>query len=218
MTTTTPQPLWLALDTATENLGLALVGRVNAAHSEVVWRGLSARLHPALAELLANHQVAWADLSGIVVNLGPGSFTSIRIGLATARGLALPLSTPILGVDGFRVMAAPLSGQPVGVWFTAVGDEVYFQYFDAAGAALTEPAVGPAPEALGQCPAGTVLVGNAVAHHAALLATRPDITPRPELRYPDPQVLGQLALAGQASPSLKPLYLRALQYRKLTAS
>ena len=128
------------------------------------------------------------------------------------------MKTPILGADGFCVMAAPLTGQPVGVWFTAVGDEVYFQYFDATGAALTEPAVGPVVEALAACPAGTVLVGNAVAHHAPLLATRPDVTPRPELRYPDPQVLGQLALAEQASPDLKPLYLRPLQYRKLTAS
>jgi tRNA threonylcarbamoyladenosine biosynthesis protein TsaB len=68
-------------------------------------RGQSERLVPMLEDLLAEGGVAWRDLDAIGVGIGPGNFTGIRIAVATARGLALGLRVPAVGVTGFDAPA-----------------------------------------------------------------------------------------------------------------
>ncbi len=87
--------------------GGALVGSV----SEPMKRGQSERLMGLLEELLAAHGANWQDLSRIGVGVGPGNFTGIRIAVATARGLALSLGVPAIGVSTFE---ATLLGKPDG--------------------------------------------------------------------------------------------------------
>ncbi|MCT8268854.1 tRNA (adenosine(37)-N6)-threonylcarbamoyltransferase complex dimerization subunit type 1 TsaB [Afifella sp. JA880] len=95
----------LALDTAGPFCAVALAtlqdGQINChARREVeIGRGHAERLFPLIEECLADASVDYSDLTAVATTLGPGSFTGIRIGVAAARGLALALQIPALGVD-----------------------------------------------------------------------------------------------------------------------
>ncbi|HEY1499756.1 MAG TPA: tRNA (adenosine(37)-N6)-threonylcarbamoyltransferase complex dimerization subunit type 1 TsaB [Acidobacteriaceae bacterium] len=75
------------------------------AQTELPGKTYSARLVPTIRELLATHNVALTEIATIVVTNGPGSFTGIRIGLSTAKGLAEPNSIPILAVSRLAALA-----------------------------------------------------------------------------------------------------------------
>ena len=98
----------LAIDTSTQWMGLALFDGAQVI-SETIWRSQShhtVELAPAVQQILAHSGVRPADLEVIGVALGPGSFTSLRIGLAVAKGMALGLHIPIVGVPTLDILAA----------------------------------------------------------------------------------------------------------------
>ena len=100
-------PLILAFDTSAARCAAALVSeaRVLAARDEAMDRGQAERLLPMLEEMLAEAGAGWADLDGIAVCTGPGNFTGVRIAVAAARGLALALGVPAVGVSAFEALA-----------------------------------------------------------------------------------------------------------------
>jgi tRNA threonylcarbamoyladenosine biosynthesis protein TsaB len=75
------------------------------AQLKLAGRSYSARLVPTMGELLAGQEAALAGIEAIVVVNGPGSFTGIRIGVATAKAMAEVLAVPILAVSRLRVLA-----------------------------------------------------------------------------------------------------------------
>ena len=79
--------------------------RVLAERLEPMTRGQAERLMPLLHEMLAETGHQWRDLTAIGVGIGPGNFTGVRISVAAARGLALALGIPAVGVDGFAAAA-----------------------------------------------------------------------------------------------------------------
>jgi len=98
----------LAIDTSTRGIGIALYDGASVV-GEMTW--ISRRYHtvelaPAVQDLLAKTQTAREDLQGVGVALGPGSFTALRIGLAFAKGLALSLHIPIIGIPSLDPLAA----------------------------------------------------------------------------------------------------------------
>lgn len=97
----------LALETATSACSVAVVdgGNVLAEVTLQVPRAHSTRLMPLIAQMITESGVARADLDGVAVGVGPGSFTGLRIGLATAKGLAWALGKPCVGVSTLRAMA-----------------------------------------------------------------------------------------------------------------
>ena len=100
----------LALDTTTEILHLALIQGVRVWTRRVptgVGRGHSERLLPTLEELMAEAGAAPKALSGVAVCLGPGGFTSLRIGVATAEGFGLT-GLPTWGFSAFELRAEAL--------------------------------------------------------------------------------------------------------------
>ena len=99
--------LTLAFDTATSAATTALV-RDGEVLGERVSRAVSV-LEDA-DELLREHGLERAELTEIVVGTGPGSFTGLRLGLATARGLALALELPVAGVSTLDALAAGAPG------------------------------------------------------------------------------------------------------------
>jgi len=107
----------LAIDTSTQWMGLALYDGVQIV-SETVWQTHNhhtVELAPSIQEMLTRCGLRPADLEAIGVALGPGSFTSLRIGLAVAKGMALALHIPIFGVPSLDVVAAsePISDLPM---------------------------------------------------------------------------------------------------------
>jgi len=97
----------LALDTATAACTVAVTDgeELLAELTLQVPRAHSTRLMPLVAQALEESGTAPSDLDLIAVGIGPGSFTGLRIGLATAKGLAFALRTPCVGVSTLRALA-----------------------------------------------------------------------------------------------------------------
>jgi tRNA threonylcarbamoyladenosine biosynthesis protein TsaB len=107
----------LAIDTSTEVASIALSseGKVMA---ELTWRAgqnHTAELMPNLTYLLGQSSLSLRDIKGIVVAEGPGSFNGLRVGMSTAKGLALALRIPLVRVSTLEVEAFPYSstGLPI---------------------------------------------------------------------------------------------------------
>ena len=139
----------LVLDCAANACAAAVVDDAGdlAALSEPMVRGHAERIAPMIAECLAAAATDTAALDAVVVTVGPGAFTGIRIGLAAARGFALAAGIPILGVSCLEVAAAPFKGlSPVLVALETKRADFYLQAFGPDGAALTSPAALPVEE------------------------------------------------------------------------
>lgn len=133
----------LAVDSSTQWIGLALYDGSQVL-GEMVWRTQShhtVELAPALDTLFKQTGIRPEGLQALGVALGPGSFTSLRIGLAVVKGLALALHLPVVGVPTLDVLAAaipvrdlPLAailqagrGRLAAVWYQAAGKEWHAQ-------------------------------------------------------------------------------------------
>ena len=86
-------------------------------------KGQAERLMVMLEEMLAEAEISWADLCVVGVGTGPGNFTGVRISVAAARGLALGLGIPAIGVTALEAAAFGAS-LPVQVVLDARRDEV----------------------------------------------------------------------------------------------
>lgn len=106
-------------------------------------KGQAERLVPMLEEVLAEGRVGWRDLALLAVGTGPGNFTGVRISVATARGLALGLGIPAVGVTMLEALAFGQKG-PVLVAQDARRGMAYVQMFQPTGpAALVEIGILP---------------------------------------------------------------------------
>ncbi|MBP0481612.1 tRNA (adenosine(37)-N6)-threonylcarbamoyltransferase complex dimerization subunit type 1 TsaB [Sagittula salina] len=95
----------LAFDTSTSHVIAALLdGDRLFTRNEEMGRGQAERLMPLLEEILLEAGARWQDITRIGVGVGPGNFTGIRISVSTARGLALGLRVPAVGVSTFEVI------------------------------------------------------------------------------------------------------------------
>lgn len=111
-------------------------------------KGHAERLMAVIDEALAKAGSTYADLGAIVVAVGPGSFTGVRVGVAAARGLALALGVPAVGVTTLEALARQAReespGRPVLARIEAGRGQAYVAAFSAAG----ELTFGPAALAL----------------------------------------------------------------------
>ena len=135
-----PEPLILAFDTSAAHCAAALLSgdRVLEARAEDMAKGQAERLFPMLEEMLARHGAGWRDLAAIGVGIGPGNFTGVRISVAAARGLALSLGVPALGVSRLEALAHGLP-RPVVAAEDARRGEVYCQGFGPDNGSLIVP-------------------------------------------------------------------------------
>lgn len=203
-------------DTGPEPLGTAAYGDLQG-HAE--------RIFEAIDAVLAAAGVDRAAIGAIGCDIGPGSFTGVRVGLASAKGIALALDLPLAGVTSLEAMAAAAFAEgaagPDDLVVAAVDakkSEIFLAAYDAVGRVIAPPAALPAVPAsfvLGGPAAGrrVVIVGEIAAQIGV-----PEGTPLargPALDLPDAAWIGRLALArvlaGEAgdAAALEPLYVRA---------
>jgi tRNA threonylcarbamoyladenosine biosynthesis protein TsaB len=160
----------LAIDTAAPRLALALLrenDRIDTLVEDMA-TGQAERLFPALDELLARAGLTYADLTRIAVTTGPGSFTGLRIGLSAARGLALALEIPVLGIPSLTALSLPAPAYPLAVLLDARRGEAYFQAFAGPAIPMSAPALLPMDEAQRRVPSGASVVTSPLVDIAAL--------------------------------------------------
>jgi tRNA threonylcarbamoyladenosine biosynthesis protein TsaB len=188
--------LTLAFDTATSVATAALV-RDGEVLGERVSRAVGV-LEDA-DELLREAQLEQADLTGLVVGTGPGSFTGLRLGLAAARGLAFALDLPVAGVSTLRALAA---GAPGALPVIDAGRREVFVLDGPEPAARN-------PQELGLEP-GTLCVGDgAVRYRAVLESAGAEIPPDDDKRHlPWARLHAALARDFGAADEIEPLYVR----------
>lgn len=205
----------LALDAALAACSAAVWrdGAVVARRLETPGRGHAERLVPMIDEVMAESGLPYGRLDALAVTVGPGTFTGVRIGLATARGLALALGRPLVGITTFATIAAAVAdGGPFAVVLGAGREHLYVQAFDRTHRPAGDPALMVRADARSALAPGLRLVGDAA---PALASEHPEggWTAGPPA-LPDAAVLAALVAARHAAgdpwpdhpPS--PLYLR----------
>lgn len=196
----------LAIETALHACSAALIdrGRIVAERHEVIARGHAERLVPLIAELLAEVGVARADR--IAVDIGPGSFTGIRVGIAAARAFGLAWKAPVDGVTSTALVAAGVFADHPAidrlyVAFDASRGEVYAQAFDRNGEA--GPLDALAPDAAAAFARGRHVVGSGA---PLLTAIDPSLA---VIDHPWPRAADARHMPAAArGAAARPLYIR----------
>ncbi|GAA2520108.1 tRNA (adenosine(37)-N6)-threonylcarbamoyltransferase complex dimerization subunit type 1 TsaB [Pilimelia columellifera] len=167
-------------------------------------------LTPQLAAVLAESGVRAAELDAVVAGLGPGPFTSLRVGLVTAATMGQALDAPTYGVCSLDALAhAADDGRPLLVATDARRREVYWALYEH-GRPVTAPAVtAPAVAAdAARLRGAAFAVGEGAHRYADVL----DLPVRDQPLYPPVASLAALVAdrirAGAPRETLTPLYLR----------
>ncbi|HSG94508.1 MAG TPA: tRNA (adenosine(37)-N6)-threonylcarbamoyltransferase complex dimerization subunit type 1 TsaB [Afifellaceae bacterium] len=214
--------LILALDTAGENCAVVLATggnglSVHARRVEPVGRGHAERLMPMIGEVLGEAGMTYASLERIAVTIGPGSFTGTRIGVAAARGLALALGIPAVGVSVLDALIEAAQGNENGL-VAAVLDarrgEIYAKAVAASSGEIVYEAQVTTAADLAQAIAGrgggpVTLTGSAAADVAGMLGEA-DIpaTIDGEAACADIGIVAALGMLAESGTPPVPLYLR----------
>jgi tRNA threonylcarbamoyladenosine biosynthesis protein TsaB len=195
----------LGFDTATPSVTVAVCddARVLAESTSGDDRRQGEDLAPAIDQVLRDAGVTPADLETVVVGVGPGPFTGLRVGLVTARTLGAVLGVPVIGVCTLDVLAlgADLSG-PFRVATDARRKEVYWAGYDAAANGGVHRVTGPDVSRPGEVGGEGPVVGPGAVLY-------PDAFPdaRPPLR-PSAAVLCRWVAEGRPVGEPEPMYLR----------
>ena len=186
----------LAFDTATDVATSALVddGEVLAERAS-----LARTLLEDVDALLRQGGAHPRDLDALAVGIGPGSFTGVRIGLATARGLALALDLRGAGVSTLAALAA---GAPGAVPVVDARRSEVFALVDGEPSVLAPPDLAIEP--------GTLYIGDGARRYRALFEATGAVVPPDEDERHIPRARFHAALAGDLGPvdAIEPLYLR----------
>lgn len=193
----------LAVDTATERCGVAIFsnGYLQAELSLNIGGTHTKHILPAVETVLGLGRLTIADIDIFAVTKGPGSFTGLRIGISTLKGLAFAFGKPLVGISSLDVLARQAGGDTALVcpMIDARRNEVYWRIFQRSDRNLRPVAheqVSSLEILAGQITDACTVIGNAVAQYAdrlqSLLAT-PILRARPFDNGIRPAVLAQLA-------------------------
>jgi tRNA threonylcarbamoyladenosine biosynthesis protein TsaB len=141
------KPLILALDTSTAACTAALLmpnGTIVASRDEVIGRGHAERLVPMVQEMLDGHVP-----NRLLVGVGPGSFTGLRVGIAAAHGMAIGWSVPLSGMNSLALLAAaaPPGEGKIAAAVAGGHGELFVQTFNRKKLTATGPILNLSPAA-----------------------------------------------------------------------
>jgi len=214
-----PDACLLAFDTSAAHCAAALVlpGGKHFYRFEDMKRGQAERLFPLLNDLLEEAGAGWPDLDGIAVGVGPGNFTGIRISVSAARGLALSLERPAIGLSAFEILRGT-APDPAPVHLVSVSarrGHAYLQRY-ADGRAEGDPILVDL-EALDATAPVFHGVSQVIGHAAVVVAEQLCLHDQPVSAFdPAPGVVpsgllvaaGRAVAAGAPYPPAVPLYVR----------
>jgi len=152
--------LILALDTSTAACTAALLhpdGTVIASRDEVIGRGHAERLVPMVKEMLDGHVP-----SRLLVGVGPGSFTGLRVGIAAAHGMAIGWSIPLAGMNSLALVAAaaPPGEGKIAAAIAGGHGELFVQTFNREKLTATGPILNLTPAAAAAKVDAPLVVGS----------------------------------------------------------
>ncbi|MEA3408755.1 MAG: tRNA (adenosine(37)-N6)-threonylcarbamoyltransferase complex dimerization subunit type 1 TsaB [Candidatus Eisenbacteria bacterium] len=219
--------LTIETSTATERVAVVRDGSVLAEFAETVGRGHTERLLGAVEDVLSRSSVRLDDLDAIAVSIGPGRFSGLRVGLATAKGLAAAEDLPVVPVESLAALAEsarPYAGL-VCPMLDARRGEVYaalFRLGDGRERMLQDVALAPAEMIervqAAACGEPVLFLGSGVAAYAEEISE----SLGDRACFPDDDVSTATPLAmtavveerGPLDPSaaatLEPVYLRGI--------
>ncbi|MCP4139623.1 MAG: tRNA (adenosine(37)-N6)-threonylcarbamoyltransferase complex dimerization subunit type 1 TsaB [Chloroflexi bacterium] len=133
----------LAVDTSTTQVGIALYDGINVI-GETLWRGKlrhTTTLAPEIAALFKRTNSEMDEISALGVALGPGSFTSLRVGLALMKGLAFSRNIPLIGIPTLDILAAsqPARDLRLATLLQAGRGRLAVGYYTASPSGIWEP-------------------------------------------------------------------------------
>ena len=215
----------LAVDTSTAQVGLALYDGAQVI-GEYAWRSSqrhTVELAPAIFELLTRCGLTMEDVRALGVALGPGSFTSLRVGLSLVKGLALARHLPLVGIPTLDILAAAqaLSRVPLAVAIQAGRGRLALGWYKRSknGWQARGPARVVTLEALlDEVKSPAMVCGEFTSEERHKLSQKPEIqllSPAQSVRRP--AVLGELAWArwqaGRVDDeaTLAPIYLHVAE-------
>ncbi|WP_375623055.1 tRNA (adenosine(37)-N6)-threonylcarbamoyltransferase complex dimerization subunit type 1 TsaB [Bartonella sp. TT119HLJHH] len=160
--------LILAIDTASIYCAVALICHksVIARINERMNKGHAEKLIGQITQIMTQANMTLDQVERIAVNIGPGSFTGVRVGVATARALALALEIPAVGVSALEALAAQVttnenSTSAITVVIEAGRDMFYHQNFHKDLTPLGAPGLKTIENILEDLPKKTRLTGSA---------------------------------------------------------
>jgi tRNA threonylcarbamoyladenosine biosynthesis protein TsaB len=167
----------LSIDTASALASVALSrgGKVIAESTWDCQRNHSVELLPAIERLLADASESPSDLTAVFVSVGPGMYTGLRVGVATAQGLARASDVPLVGVGRLELDAYPhasFAGDVIAVHRAGRGDLAWATYRNDPWRELAPPHLTTPDELADSLRQRTLLTGEIDEELTALLATR----------------------------------------------
>lgn len=200
----------LAITSSTAVVGVAAASdddgtrSILAAEQITTDRRHAEELTPMVASALAAAGWTVGDVDVFAVDVGPGRFTGLRVGLATVRALALAIGAPVVGVSSLELLAAEEVGAVAAV-IDARRNEVFQQRF-VDGVAIGPASVGPATAMVSLVVEGDVVVGDGADRYVDVYGGS---THQPG-REPQAATLARLAFGRSPvpGPEVEPLYLR----------
>ncbi|MFT7600060.1 MAG: tRNA threonylcarbamoyladenosine biosynthesis protein TsaB [Acidimicrobiales bacterium] len=159
--------LILGLTSSTASVGVAIAadGHVLASRQAKTDRRHAEEITPMIEAVLASAGVSIRTIDRLAVDVGPGRFTGLRVGLATARGLALALDRPVVGVSSLELLGAAHDERPLVAVIDARRNEVFQQTFGSDGT-VSDAIVGNPAELGSALPRGAIVVGDGADRYA----------------------------------------------------
>lgn len=214
----------LAIDTSTKYFSAAVAedGKVLSSVNIKMEKTLSSSIVPQLEKLLKKTVRSISRIDGFAVGLGPGSFTSLRVGLSTVKAFALVLNKPVVGIPSLDVVAmgSKVKEGRIGVLSDARRGLVYAAFYERSANELkrvSEYLLVPVEKVMSEIRKTDILTGDALETYAEVirkdlgkshLKIESEKNGRPNARHLIPLALKQFSSGKTDNPdALVPMYL-----------
>ncbi len=205
----------LAFDTAVHGISIALCneGKIVTRQIETM-REQASLLVPMLQGVLEEGGLNFKDIDAFGCTIGPGSFTGLRIGLTTAKTLALVNDKPVFGINTLTLMARHYDTKaPLLILLETKRQDFYARYYDQNLNPISHPFVGSSRDILEQAPYENFSIGGDCLERFKSVSGFDKANYLKNIAQPNPKILLDITLQKFENNDvgytpLKPLYLR----------